>query len=71
MNIQKQVIRLASINAALTVSSLPEHIIKERESIISLLVKEELISVGKDGSFSFSSKENNSLYLESFSDFKS
>lgn len=71
MNIQSKVIRLASINAALTISSLPVYIMEERKEIMEILSNEELIVVNKDGHFHFTSRENDSLYLESFSDFNS
>jgi len=71
MNIQSKVIRLASINAALTISSLPQHIIEEKKEIMEILSKENLVVVNKDGAFRFTSHENDSLYSESFSDFNS
>lgn len=71
MNIQSKVIRLASINAALTVSSLPPRIMDEKKEIMESLAKEKLIVVSKDGTFSFTSRENDSLYTEIFSDFNS
>ena len=71
MNIQSKVIRLASINAALTVSSLPPRIMDEKKEIMESLAKEKLIVVSKDGTFSLTSRENDSLYTEIFSDFNS
>ncbi len=71
MNIQSKVIRLASINAALKVSDMPKHIMEERDSIISSLLKEKLIVSVKEGEFRFTDGANSALYEESFSDFNS
>jgi hypothetical protein len=69
MSIEKQIIRLASINAASRVSDLEKVHIEERKEILETLKSHGLLKLGEVFELVFSNTSHEELYRESYKSF--